>query len=67
MRHEGKHDPEKDFGLFSRLKADRHLSPFEHVATPAGDTRFYANFKGCFKMRASASIEAEIARERSPG
>jgi thymidylate synthase ThyX len=65
LTHDGKRDLEKDLELFSRLKADRHLSPFEHVATPTGDTRFYANFMGWIQMR--ATIEAEITRERSIG
>jgi thymidylate synthase ThyX len=57
LTHEGSRDIEKDLQLFTRLKQDRHLSPFEHVATPAEDAEFYANFRGWRQMR--ATIEAE--------
>ena len=56
LTHEGKREIAKDLELYERLKSDRHLSPFEHVATPAGDTDFHANFKGWIQMR--AEIEA---------
>jgi thymidylate synthase ThyX len=52
LTHEGKREIEKDLELFERLKSDRHLSPFEHVATPAADTAFHANFRGWIQMRA---------------
>jgi thymidylate synthase ThyX len=51
LTHEGKREIEKDLELFERLRADRHLSPFEHVATPAGDGEFHANFRGWIQMR----------------
>jgi thymidylate synthase ThyX len=63
LTHEGTRDLEKDLDLFTRLKGERHLSPFEHVATPAGDTQFHANVRGWIQMR--ASIEEEIARVRT--
>lgn len=53
LTHEGKRDIEKDVELYQRLREDRHLSPFEHVATPANDTRFHANFRGWRQLRAS--------------
>jgi thymidylate synthase ThyX len=52
LTHEGKREIEKDLELFERLKSDRHLSPFEHVATPAPDDAFHANFRGWVQMRA---------------
>ncbi|MGA7356684.1 MAG: FAD-dependent thymidylate synthase [Candidatus Cybelea sp.] len=52
LTHEGKREIEKDLELFERLKSDRHLSPFEHVATPAPDEAFHANFRGWIQMRA---------------
>jgi thymidylate synthase ThyX len=58
LTHEGKREIEKDLELFERLRADRHLSPFEHVATPAPDRRFHANFRGWIQMR--REIEAEL-------
>ncbi len=51
LTHEGKREVERDLELFERLRADRHLSPFEHVATPAQDAEFHANFRGWFQMR----------------
>ena len=54
---------ERDLELYERLRADRHLSPFEHVATPATDGAFQANFRGWLQMR--REIEAAIANEAS--
>lgn len=59
LTHEGKRDVEKDLELCERLQNDRHLSPFEHVATPAGDDAFHANFRGWVQMR--AAIERQHA------
>jgi thymidylate synthase ThyX len=52
LTHEGKRELAKDLELYERLRSDRHLSPFEHVATPAGDDDFHANFRGWIQMRA---------------
>jgi thymidylate synthase ThyX len=51
LTHEGKREIERDLELFERLRVDRHLSPFEHVATPAPDSAFHANFRGWIQMR----------------
>jgi thymidylate synthase ThyX len=51
LTHEGKREIEKDVALYERLRHDRHLSPFEHVATPTPDTDFHANFRGWVQMR----------------
>jgi len=51
LTHEGKREIEKDVELHDRLKGERHLSPFEHVATPAPDAEFHANFRGWLQMR----------------
>ncbi|HEY1975722.1 MAG TPA: FAD-dependent thymidylate synthase [Candidatus Baltobacteraceae bacterium] len=51
LTHEGKREVDKDLELHDRLKSDRHLSPFEHVATPAHDVAFHANFRGWIQMR----------------
>ena len=56
LTHEGRREIEKDLELYERLKTDRHLSPFEHVATPANDAGFHANFRGWIRMR--AEVEA---------
>lgn len=52
LTHEGKRELAKDLELYERLRTDRHLSPFEHVATPAGAGVFQANFRGWIQMRA---------------
>lgn len=51
LTHEGAREIEKDLELCERLKRDRHLSPFEHVATPAADAAFHANFRGWLQLR----------------
>lgn len=51
LTHDGIRDIEKDIELCERLRADRHLSPFEHVATPAVSAAFQANFRGWIQMR----------------
>ncbi len=51
LTHDGKRDIEKDIELCERLWSDRHLSPFEHVATPSDDVDFHANFRGWVQMR----------------
>ena len=58
LTHDGARDIAKDIELCERLRADRHLSPFEHVATPSGDAAFHANFRGWVQMR--KAIEAHI-------
>jgi thymidylate synthase ThyX len=62
LTHDGKREIEKDIELCERLRADRHLSPFEHVATPAGDASFHANFRGWVQMR--KEIERAIAQDQ---
>jgi len=52
LTHEGKREIAKDLDLYERLRQDRHLSPFEHVATPAHDAAFHANFRAWIQMRA---------------
>ena len=51
LTHDGKRDIEKDIELCQRLLSDRHMSPFEHVATPSDDGVFHANFLGWLQMR----------------
>ena len=60
LTHDGKRENQKDLELYERLRADRHLSPFEHVATPAEDSEFHANFRGWLQMR--REIDALSAR-----
>jgi thymidylate synthase ThyX len=49
LTHDGVRDVEADLGLYERLLASGHLSPFEHVAqaTPHGT----GNFKGWAQLR----------------
>ncbi len=65
LTHDGKRDIQADLDLFARLKTDGHLSPFEHVATPAEDVEFHANFKGWVQMR--KAIEGELASAKPAG
>ncbi len=58
LTHDGTRDIAKDIELCERLLTDRHLSPFEHVATPADDADFHANFRAWIQMR--KSIEEEL-------
>lgn len=58
LTHDGNRDVSKDIELCERLLSDRHLSPFEHVATPSEDSEFHANFRGWIQMR--ASIETSV-------
>jgi thymidylate synthase ThyX len=61
LTHEGIREIERDLELYERLRGDRHLSPFEHVATPAPDGAFHANFRGWLQMR--RDIETAIAKD----
>ncbi len=56
LTHDGARDIARDLELYERLKAGRHLSPFEHVATPTRTADFAANFRGWRQLR--AEIEA---------
>ncbi|HEV3091345.1 MAG TPA: FAD-dependent thymidylate synthase [Candidatus Cybelea sp.] len=61
LTHAGVREIEKDLELFDRLEHDRHLSPFEHVATPARNAEFEANFRGWIQMRR----EIELGRAKA--
>jgi thymidylate synthase ThyX len=58
LTHDGTREIEKDLDLCARLMEDKHLSPFEHVATPAEDINFHANFRGWHQMR--KEVEAPV-------
>lgn len=51
LTHDGKRDPLKDVGLHDRLLESRHLSPFEHVATPCHWLDSWSNFEGWKQAR----------------
>ncbi len=63
LTHAGTREMEKDLELYERLRADRHLSPFEHVATSLGDDAFHANFRGWTQMRQEVESTPKYARE----
>lgn len=42
---------EQDVKLYNRLKEEKHMSPFEHVAFPVAGHLRYANFKGWQQLR----------------
>jgi len=67
LTHDGTRELARDLELYDRLRRDRHLSPFEHVATPAADAQFHANFRGWVQMRReveAAPISALAGAER---
>jgi thymidylate synthase ThyX len=49
LTHDGKRDIEADLKLHNQLLTSRHLSPFEHQATPGEDS--ITNFKGWIQYR----------------
>lgn len=53
LNHGEANDERKDYDLAQRLKDNRHLSPFEHVAISAPGN--HANFKGWIQMRSFLS------------
>lgn len=59
LTHDGTREVAKDLELYERLQKDRHLSPFEHVATPSEDSAFHANFRGWIQMRAAIDARNE--------
>ncbi|MBV8371628.1 MAG: FAD-dependent thymidylate synthase [Candidatus Eremiobacteraeota bacterium] len=66
LTHDGNREIAKDLDLHDRLKHDRHLSPFEHVATPAPDTEFHANFRGWLQMRREIETNAAMQPAAAP-
>lgn len=45
LTHDGRRDPRADIDLCDRLEASRHLSPFEHVATPVPESMCFDDRK----------------------
>lgn len=54
-------DTQKDIALAESLLNDKHMSPFEHVATPLPVSQYCANFRGWASYR--SQIHDETARE----
>jgi hypothetical protein len=44
-------DPNKDLELAKKLIADKHLSPFEHIAFAQESGQYFANFKSWKQLR----------------
>lgn len=51
LNHDKQLDYEKDLDLFDRLWSSKHLSPFEHVATPWPNGTTGGNFRGWKQFR----------------
>ena len=51
LNHDGFRDIDKDLSLHDTLVKEGHMSPTEHVATPAVSDRYYGNFKGWIQYR----------------
>lgn len=49
LTHDGRRDPAADIELHNRLTGNGHMSPFEHVATPAEGR--HRNFNGWMQYR----------------
>lgn len=65
LTHDGQRDLEKDLDLHDRLLTNGHLSPFEHIATPAPnahDEKFYGNFKGWVQYRKWIPNESDFSK-----
>ena len=50
LTHDGIRDIEKDITLYDQLFKEKHMSPFEHVATPTTGERT-SNFIGWTQLR----------------
>jgi hypothetical protein len=56
VRHTARKQHEKDIALHDNLATNKHLSPFEHVATP-DPGQYWGNFKGWRQHRQEISGE----------
>jgi thymidylate synthase ThyX len=61
LTHDGKRDFVADLTLFARLRGAPHLSPFEHVATPAPSKKFYGNYRGWVQDRKTIHNEHDAS------
>lgn len=51
LNHDGQRDIEKDIDLHNQLLSSKHMSPFEHQATPYPGGSFVNNFRGWAQYR----------------
>lgn len=56
LTQEGLRSLQADLGLYGRLTTGNHWSPFEHIATPAYNGEFTANFRGWRQFRRDAEL-----------
>ncbi|MGH9160975.1 MAG: hypothetical protein ACRD2X_13445, partial [Vicinamibacteraceae bacterium] len=64
LTHFGQRDIEKDVDLYERLLADRHMSPFEHVATARADAVPDGNFVGWKQYRSLVEANEPLVGAR---
>ncbi|HVI40058.1 MAG TPA: FAD-dependent thymidylate synthase [Anaerovoracaceae bacterium] len=73
LTHHGVRDPQADIDLCRQLRADGHMSPFEHVARPVTSLEkhllyhgepapFIGNFKGWVQYRKELPHEADYSK-----
>lgn len=59
--HDGQRDTTADVGLFDKLLTQFHMSPLEHVATPASDDAFRGNIRGWIQLRKTIPNEHDFS------
>jgi thymidylate synthase ThyX len=64
LTHDGKREPQADVELCDRLMTSGHMSPLEHVATPAPTNSFLGNFRGWIQYRKTIPDEENFAKVR---
>ena len=67
LTHDGRRDPNEDILLHDRLLENGHMSPFEHVATPASTQNshvYSGNFRGWVQYRKQLKYENDILAAR---
>lgn len=77
LTHDGRRDPRADEGLAWKLLQSGHMSPFEHVARPAGELdckglkgpadEFFGNYRGWIQVRKTLPNEHDFALARANG
>jgi thymidylate synthase ThyX len=65
LTHFGQRDIEKDVDLYERLLADRHMSPFEHVATACAEAVRDGNFVGWTQYRSLVEANEPLVGARA--
>ncbi len=65
LTHDGKRDPNEDFGLYDKLRGSGHMSPLEHAARERTETEplMVGNFRGWVQHRKMLRGEAIFVAE----